>query len=128
MSAAVDTQESPEWAAARNDWREQADASLAGLQTALQTATPDSLDLETIYAPVHDLAGLAPVFEYHLLGSLARSLMEALRAGPNPLNEGMINACRAYVTAMSALHAKDVRGEVGAEGDAILAKLASVHP
>jgi hypothetical protein len=127
MSAATDPTQSPEWEAARRDWYNQARTQLDQLQAAVSAATPGSLALETIYAPMHDMAGLAGVFGYELLGKIARAQIETLRKGPNPLDEKMLMVARAHLTALSALHAKDVRGEGGPQGLAILAKLASIH-
>lgn len=127
MSAATDPMQSPEWEAARRDWYEQARTHLDQLQKAVTAATPGSLPLETIYAPMHDMAGLAGVFGYDLLGKIARAQIETLRKGANPLDERMLMVARAHLAALSALHAKDVRGEGGPQGLAILAKLASIH-
>ena len=125
MTTAEQIEEAPEWAAARNDWRAQADGALANLREALASAAPGALARETVYGPVHDMAGLAPVFQYELMGQAARSLMEKLRHGPDPLDAPAIEMAKAYVSALTALHAKDVRGPVGADGEALLAKLAS---
>jgi CelD/BcsL family acetyltransferase involved in cellulose biosynthesis len=127
MSASTDPTQSPEWEQARKDWYEQARAQLTQLQTAVTGATPGSLALETIYAPMHDMAGLAGVFNYDLLGKIARGLIETLRKGANPLDEKMLMVARAHLAALVALHAKDVRGAGGPQGVAILAKLASIH-
>jgi hypothetical protein len=97
------------------------------LQQAVNAATPGSLALETVYVPMHDMAGLAGVFGYDLLGKIARSLIETLRKGANPLDDRMLMIARAHLGALSALLAKDVRGEGGPQGLAILAKLASIH-
>jgi hypothetical protein len=128
LSAAADIQASPEWEAARQEWRAQADGELSRMQAAVLAAAPDQLAREVVYAPVHDIAGLAPVFDYMLLGKIARGLMEQLRQGPNPLDARMLAVCKAYLAAMSALHAKDVRGEAGPAGEAVLARLASIQP
>ncbi len=128
MSAMADPQASPEWEAARMDWWKQAQGEITKLHKAVSEATPGNLSRSVVYAPVHDLAGLAGVFGYDLIGKIARSMMEALRRGPDPIDERMLTVCRAYIAALSALHAKDVRGAGGASGDAILAKLASIHP
>ena len=85
MSASADPTESPEWEAARSEWWEQARGQLETLQKAVHGATPGSLALETIYAPMHDMAGLAGVLGYPLLGKIARGLIETLRKGANPL-------------------------------------------
>lgn len=127
MSASTDPTQSPEWEAARQDWYDQAGAQLNTLQQAVNGATPGSLALETIYAPMHDMAGLAGVFGYNLLGKIARALIETLRKGANPLDDKMLMVARAHLAALGALHAKDVRGEGGPQGLAILAKLASIH-
>jgi hypothetical protein len=127
MSASTDPTLSPEWEAARRDWYDQARTQLNQLQTAVTGATPGSLALETIYAPMHDMAGLAGVFGYDLLGNIARALIETLRKGANPLDEKMLMVARAHLAALVALHAKDVRGAGGPQGLAILAKLASIH-
>lgn len=127
MSASVDPTESPEWEAARSDWWEQAKGQLEALQKAVNGATPGSLALETIYAPMHDMAGLAGVLGYPLLGKIARGLIETLRKGANPLDDKMLMISKAHLAALVALHAKDVRGEGGPQGLAILAKLASIH-
>ena len=81
MSASTDPMQSPEWEAARHDWYEQARTQLDTLQQAVNGATPGSLALETIYAPMHDMAGLAGVFGYDMLGRISRSLIETLRKG-----------------------------------------------
>ncbi len=128
MSAAADPQASPEWEAARADWRAQAEGEMRRIQIALNEAAPDQLAREVVYAPVHDVAGLAGVFEYVLLGKIARGLMEMLRTAPNPLDARTLAVSKAYLAAMTALHAKDVRGEAGAAGEAILARLASIQP
>lgn len=127
MSAAVDPTESPEWEAARREWWGGAKVQLEELQAAVNGATPGSLSLDTIYVPMHDMAGLAGVLGYPLLGKIARSLIETLRKGANPLDEKMLTVARAHLAALSALHAKDVRGDGGASGGAVLAKLASIQ-
>jgi hypothetical protein len=127
MSAAIDPTATPEWEAARAEWWNQAKTQLAELQGAVNGATPGSLKLETIYAPMHDMAGLAGVLGYPLLGKIARTLIETLRKGANPLDEKMLMVAKAHLAALVALHAKDVRGEGGAAGVAVLAKLASIH-
>ena len=58
MSASVDPTASPEWEQARAEWWGQTKTELARLQEAVNGATPGSLQLETIYAPMHDMAGL----------------------------------------------------------------------
>jgi hypothetical protein len=127
MSASADPTESPEWEAARAEWWNQTRTELARLQEAVNGATPGSLMLETIYAPMHDMAGLAGVLGYPLLGKIARGLIETLRKGANPLDDKMLMVAKAHLAALTALHAKDVRGEGGPSGVAVLAKLASIH-
>jgi hypothetical protein len=119
--------QSPEWEAARKDWYDQARTQLDTLQQAVNTAVPGKLALETIYAPMHDMAGLAGVFGYDLLGKISRTLIETLRKGANPLDERMLMIARAHLATLGALHAKDLRGDGGPQGLAILAKLASIH-
>jgi hypothetical protein len=75
---------------------------------------------------MHDMGGLAPVFDYILLGKMARALMEMLRQAPDPIDPSTRSVARTYLVAMSALHARDVRGPNGADGDAILAELAAI--
>jgi hypothetical protein len=118
---------SPEWEAARAEWWQGAKTELTRLQETIVAATPGSLHLETIYAPMHDMAGLAGVLGYPLLGKIARGLIETLRKGANPLDEKMLMVATAHLAALVALHAKDVRGEGGPAGVAVLAKLASIH-
>jgi hypothetical protein len=127
MSASVDPTASPEWEAARAEWWETTRGQLDGLQKTVNAAAPGTLKLETIYAPMHDLAGLAGVLGYPLLGKIARALIETLRKGANPLDDRMLLVARAHLAALVALHAKDVRGEGGNAGVAVLAKLASIH-
>lgn len=127
MSAASDPMQSPEWEAARRDWYEQARAQLDTLHRAVNGATPGSLALETIYAPMHDMAGLAGVFGYDLLGKISRALIETLRKGANPLDDRMLMVAKAHLAALVALHARDARGDGGPQGLAILSKLASIH-
>lgn len=127
MNTAADPQLSPEWEAARADWWVQAKIELAKLQATVNGAQPRTLALSTIYAPMHDMAGLAGVLGYPLLGKIARSLIETLRKGADPLDERMLMCAKAYIAALVALHAKDVRGEGGPGGEAVLAKLASIH-
>jgi hypothetical protein len=127
MSAAIDPTESPEWEAARLEWWQQTKGELERLQQAVNGATPGSLQLETIYAPMHDMAGLAGVLGYPLLGKIARGLIETLRKGANPLDDRMLMVAKAHLAALVALHAKDVRGEGGPAGVAVMAKLASIH-
>jgi hypothetical protein len=119
--------QSPEWEAARRDWYEQARTQLDTLQQAVNGATPGSLALETIYAPMHDMAGLAGVFGYDMLGRISRSLIETLRKGANPLDARMLMIAKAHLAALAALHARDVRGDGGPQGLTILTKLASIH-
>lgn len=127
MSAAeADPTLSPEWEQARSEWWTQAGADIGRLQSTVSAAKPGELKLETIYVPMHDMAGLAGVLGYPLLGKIARGLIETLRKGADPLDARMLMTARAYLAALSALHAKDVRGEGGASGEAILAKLASI--
>ena len=78
MSASVDPTQSPEWEAARQDWYNMAKAQLDQLQQTVNAATPGSLALETIYAPMHDMAGLAGVFGYNLLLSHTRRMTTEL--------------------------------------------------
>lgn len=125
MSA--EPQLSPEWESARADWWNQMQPELARLQKTINDAAPGALELSTIYAPMHDMAGLAGVLGYPLLGKIARSLIETLRKGADPLDDRMLMVGKAYIATLVALHAKDVRGEGGAGGEAILAKLASIH-
>ena len=127
MSASTDPMQSPEWEAARHDWYEQARTQLDTLQQAVNGATPGSLALETIYAPMHDMAGLAGVFGYDMLGRISRSLIETLRKGANPLDARMLMIAKAHLAALAALHARDVRGDGGPQGLTILTKLASIH-
>jgi len=127
MSASTDPMQSPEWETARREWYDQARTHLNSLQQAVNGAVPGSLALETIYGPMHDMAGLAGVFGYDMLGKISRSLIETLRKGANPLDEHMLMIARAHLTALVALHARDVRGDGGPQGLAILAKLASIH-
>ncbi len=127
MSASPDPTDSPEWESARSEWWGQAKTELARLQDAVNSAAPLSLKLETIYAPMHDMAGLAGVLGYPLLGKIARSLIETLRKGANPLDDRMLMVAKAHLAALTALHAKDVRGEGGQAGVAVMAKLASIH-
>jgi hypothetical protein len=126
MSA--EPQLSPEWESARADWYKQAEGELVRLNKALAEAQPGTMERHFIYAPMHDVAGLAGVLGYPLLGKIARGLTENLRRGPDPLDEKMLALAKAYLTTLSALHAKDVRGEGGDAGEAILAKLAAIKP
>jgi hypothetical protein len=128
MSASADPTQSPEWEAARADWWQQTKVQLEQLQKNVNDAAPGSLKLETIYAPMHDMAGLAGVLGYPLLGKIARGLIETLRKGANPLDDRMLMVAKAHLAALVALHAKDVRGDGGQAGVAVLAKLASIHP
>lgn len=127
MSASTDPTMSPEWEQARAEWYGQTKTELQRLQDAVNGAVPGSLQLETIYAPMHDMAGLAGVLGYPLLGKIARALIETLRKGANPLDDKMLMVAKAHLAALVALHAKDVRGEGGPAGVAVLAKLASIH-
>jgi hypothetical protein len=127
MSTSAEPQLSPEWEAARADWWQQTDTELARLQKIINDAQPDTLQLETIYTPTHDIAGLAGVLGYPLLGKIARGLIETLRKGANPLDARMLMVSKAYVTTLVTLHAKDMRGEGGSSGEALLAKLASIQ-
>lgn len=127
MSTSVDPTESPEWESARAEWWGQTKLQLEELQKAVNSAAPGTLKLETIYAPMHDMAGLAGVLGYPLLGKIARGLIETLRKGANPLDERMLMVAKAHLAALVALHAKDVRGEGGPAGVAVLSKLASIH-
>jgi hypothetical protein len=127
MSAAADPTLSPEWEQARAEWWNQAAHDLARLQSNVNSAQPGELKLETVYVPMHDMAGLAGVLGYPLLGKIARGLIETLRRGADPLDARMLTTAKAYLAALVALHAKDVRGEGGASGEAILAKLASIQ-
>ena len=128
MSASADPTQTPEWEAARAEWWQTAQGELARLQKAVNEAQPGALKLETIYAPMHDMAGLAGVLGYPLLGKIARALIETLRKGANPLDEKMLMVSKAHLAALVALHAKDVRGDGGQAGVAVLAKLASIQP
>jgi hypothetical protein len=127
MNASADPTASPEWEAARAEWWQTAQGELDRLQKTVNEAQPGTLKLETIYAPMHDMAGLAGVLGYPLLGKIARALIETLRKGANPLDEKMLTVAKAHLAALIALHAKDVRGEGGQTGVAVLAKLASIH-
>jgi hypothetical protein len=127
MSASADPTQTPEWEAARAEWWQTAQGELARLQKVVNEAQPGALKLETIYAPMHDMAGLAGVLGYPLLGKIARALIETLRKGANPLDEKMLMVSKAHLAALVALHAKDVRGDGGQAGVAVLAKLASIN-
>jgi hypothetical protein len=128
MGASADPTQTPEWEAARAEWWQTAQGELARLQKTVNEAQAGTLKLETIYAPMHDMAGLAGVLGYPLLGKIARSLIETLRRGANPLDDRMLTVAKAHLAALVALHAKDVRGDGGQAGVAVLAKLASIHP
>lgn len=128
MSATADPTLSPEWEQARAEWWSQAEHDLARLQSSVNAAQPGELPVEALYVPMHDMAGLAGVLGYPLLGKVARGLLESLRRGADPLDARMLMTAKAYLAALTALHAKDVRGEGGASGEAILAKLASIQP
>ena len=67
------------------------------------------------------------LFQPALLGKIARGLIETLRKGANPLDDRMLMVAKAHLAALVALHAKDVRGEGGPAGVAVMAKLASIH-
>jgi hypothetical protein len=127
MSSSVDPTASPEWESARAEWWGQTKTQLEDLQNAVNGASPGTLKLESIYAPMHDMAGLAGVLGYPLLGNIARGLIETLRKGANPLDDRMLMVAKAHLAALVALHAKDVRGEGGPAGVAVLSKLASIH-
>jgi len=127
MSVSADPMASPEWEQARAEWYGQTKADLQRLQDAVNGATSGSLPLDAIYAPMHDMAGLAGVLGYPLLGNIARGMIETLRKGANPLDDRMLMVAKAHLAALVALHAKDVRGEGGPAGVAVLAKLASIH-
>jgi len=127
MSASIDPTASPEWEQARAEWYGQTKIELQRLQDTVNGAAPGSLNLDTIYAPMHDMAGLAGVLGYPLLGKIARALIETLRKGANPLDDRMLMVAKAHLAALVALHAKDVRGEGGPAGVAVMAKLASIH-
>ena len=127
MSASADPTESPEWEAARAEWWQTTQGELARLQKTVNEAAPGTLKLGTVYAPMHDMAGLAGVLGYPLLGKIARGLIETLRKGANPLDEKMLMVARAHLAALGALHAKDVRGEGGPAGAALLVERASMH-
>jgi hypothetical protein len=128
MSMNANPQVSPEWEQARADWYAQAAGEIARVQKLAAEAAPGELARETVYAPMHDVAGLAGALGYPLLGKIARGLTETLRKGANPLDERMLSVSRAYLAALAALHARDVRGEGGPAGEAILAKLAAIQP
>jgi hypothetical protein len=127
MSASADPTQTPEWEAARAEWWQTAQAELARVQKIVNESAPGTLKLETVYAPMHDMAGLAGVLGYPLLGKIARALIETLRKGANPLDEKMLMVSKAHLAALVALHAKDVRGDGGQAGVAVLAKLASIN-
>ncbi len=126
MSAQAEHQLSPEWEDARVQWYEQARKELAGVHAATASAEPGEVPRETVYVPMHDIAGLAGVFGYDLIGRIARNLTEVLRHGPDILDQRLLAVTKAHLAALTALHAKDLRGEGGASGEAILAKLASL--
>jgi hypothetical protein len=126
MTALADPMATPEWAQARADWRAQADATFDRLHLLLSSPPASGVSREDIYAPVHDIAGLAGVFENHVLGKMSRALMEMLRRGPELLDASSLRVAQTYLVAMAALHARDIRGEGGSDGDAILAELAAI--
>ena len=51
----------------------------------------------------------------------------AVQKGPKNDPDLMLLLARAHMAALVALHAKDVRGEGGPQGVAVLAKLASIN-
>ena len=128
MTAIAEQPVSPEWEQARTDWWKQAEGELARIQKAVNETGPGALSRDVVYAPVHDVAGLAGVFEYHLVGKVARALMDTLRSAADPLEPRMVEVCKAYLSTLVALHAKDMRGEGGPAGEVILAKLAALRP
>ena len=127
MNASAEQPVSPEWEQARSDWWKQAEGELARIQKAVNETPPGGLSRDLVYAPIHDVAGLAGVFDYHLVGKVARGLMDMLRRAADPLDDKMVQVCQAYLSTLVALHAKDVRGEGGPAGEAILAKLAAIR-
>ncbi|MEP7210135.1 MAG: hypothetical protein ABI740_04800 [Alphaproteobacteria bacterium] len=128
MTATAEQPVSPEWEQARADWWKQAEGELSRIQKALAETAPGALSRDLVYAPIHDVAGIAGVFDYHLVGKVARGLMDTLRRAADPLDDKMVQVAKAYLTTLVALHARDVRGEGGPAGEAILAKLASIQP
>jgi hypothetical protein len=128
MTSSVEQPVSPEWEQARADWWKQAEGELARIQKAVNETAPGALSRDLVYAPIHDVAGLAGVFDYHLVGKVARGLMDTLRRAADPLDARMVDVCKAYLSTLVALHAKDVRGEGGPAGETILAKLAAIRP
>lgn len=127
MNASIDPTQADEWEQMRAEWWTLTKAQLADLQEAVRQASGGELRLATVYTPIHDLCGLAGVVGYPLLGKIARALIETLRKGPDPLDDRMLEVARSHLAALAALHARDVRGEGGAEGVAVLARLAAVH-
>lgn len=119
-------EQADQWGIARADWRRHAQTELDRLHDLLAEALPGELARDTIYAPMHDIAGIAGVFGYTLIGQIARRLTERLREGPTPLDAAMLKTSRAYLATVMALHAADVTGDGGEQGAAILDKLSAI--
>jgi hypothetical protein len=114
------------WEAARQQWRAQTGREIERVQAELAGAAPGRIARETIYAPMHDIAGLGGALGYPLIGQIARALTEKLRGLPDPLDAAGLALARAHVSALAALHVRDVRGEGGPAGAAVLERLAAI--
>ena len=73
------------------------------------------------------LTGLRPFDAAKFRRAAVDEMIETLRKGANPLDDKMLMVAKAHLAALVALHAKDVRGDGGPAGVAVLSKLASIH-
>jgi hypothetical protein len=72
---------------------------------------------------MHDLTSLAPTFGYGLAGRVASRVVERLRGSQGPLTDDQRAVALAGCAALSFVMSKEIKGDGGIAGQAILAKL-----
>jgi hypothetical protein len=101
-------------------WREGLDPTLADLPARIRA---DAIDAPSLFRFLHDLTALAPAFGYGLAGKIASHVVERLRGAEGPLTGEQRSAALAAQAALTYVLSKEIKGDGGAAGAAILAKL-----
>ncbi len=102
--------------------------NIATLSTAIDAAANDPAlvpeKIGRIAKIAHDMKGQGGSFGYPIMSAIAASLVDVCRAVPNP-DPAQLPTLSAHIDALRTALAKNMRGEISPEGDALLASLSN---